>query len=257
MRTSGGVQSSWIAAAASLLLAIFGGGCLTAQSIPSGDMRVQPVFEGSGPRPEVWLLEYMVGDLDTDADDRDDRGNEICSPLHTSTYRLYELSPEKSIANIPWVMPNWTLMLGFWPPRGMSHIRYTKDLCYVDGYERTNAESNSHNASNKQPVSDAETPESAGVDGLPVVRYRMVPWDVSSREFGIFWFEFSNDQNSVDRVEQWKKLVERKDPAVRRLLEWYVARYVAALEQKPELTREHVQAQHFARVRQLLESMDK
>ena len=253
MRASSGVQSSWIAAAASLLLAICGGGCLKAQSIGSGDMRVQPVFEGSGPRPQVWLLEYIVGDLGESS--WDGAGKETPGALHTSTYRLYELSPEKPVANIPWVMPNWTLM--FWPLTGMSHIRYTKGLCYVEGYERTSAEYIPQSASNDRSNGATETPESAGADGIPVSEYKMIPWDVSSREFTIFWFEFSSDQRSVDRVEQWKKLVERKDPAVRRLLEWYVARYVAALEQKPELTREHVQAQHFARVRQLLESMDK
>jgi hypothetical protein len=218
-------------------------------------MRVQLVFEDSGVRPEGWVLEYMVGELDMKASSWDEAGKEISCPFHTSTYRLYELSQEKSIANIPWVMPNWTLM--FWPLTGMSHIQDAKDLCYVESYERTGAESNSQSASDDPSPVTTETPKLGGGDGIPVVRYRMVPWDVSSDEFTRLWFEFSNDQRSLDRMEQWKKLAERKDPAVRRLLEWYVARYAAALKQKPELAKERVQAQHFTRVRELLESMDK
>lgn len=243
-------RSPCVALVASLLLAVCGGGCLSIQSLPAGEIDVRPQFNNPGPRPEAWLVELIARESNIQGPFFEGP-NQQPIQWHISFYELHELSPERSTLRVPAMTLFWGLAIC--PFTGFSQMTEPRSWCYVHGYERAfqcevDGKSDDSAATNSSTSKPGDAPA-----GVRLVGHRMVPWDISTKEFKSFWADLSDEQKFADRVSQWKRLVERGDPAVRRLLEWYIARYAAAVASDPRLANERTAAEHIATVGELLE----
>ena len=86
----------------------------------------------------------------------------------------------------------------------------------------------------------------------------LVPWDNSSKVFKWLWDSDLGSSVLFDRrLDAWKRAARSEEmrPAIRRIYEWYIARYEAAIRQDPSLASEETQRKRIEILRQRLSQM--
>jgi len=98
------------------------------------------------------------------------------------------------------------------------------------------------------------TPAVLSPYGPGTVGVAFVPWSCSTEQFPRFW-ELISSPDAFDaalaRWKRWRWSGSHRE-AVRRIMAWHVARYDAAVAERPELTRQSVPATNIARLRKRL-----
>lgn len=251
--TAWGMQSM---VAVILLACACGSGCLRLDRQPAQVVNTQAVCEDSGRAPDAWLVELVAQESDLRGPFLEGPGDVEPVRWHMILYELHELGPENSILRVPPI----TLGSGavFGPLMGLGRVTETRSWCYAQGYERAfpSSVADDGHLGSDDPRRDASGSRDASED-IPVVRYKMVPWDVSTPEFRAFWVDFVDDERFAERVSQWKRLVCDDQDTLCRLLEWYLGRYTAAVESGVDLEQGDVAMRHVTVVRGLLERVKK
>ena len=98
------------------------------------------------------------------------------------------------------------------------------------------------------------TPAVLSPHGPGTVGVAFVPWSCSTEPFPRFWELISSPDAFDAALSRWKgwRWSGKHREATRRIMAWHVARYDAAITERPELARQSVPATNIARLRKRL-----